>query len=427
MLNTWSNTRYRIENYLNSSTKARDLSWALGVFTLWRLFLSALGVVFLRGYIPSPPWVGESIYESHWLTAPDLNPVVTTFVNSWYRWDTGWYLNIAAFGYGPENGSIIFPPLYPLLIRALAPLVGGHYLLSALCISSLFALLTIYLLLRLIRLESDEQTAHRAALLLIAFPTGFYLLAGYSESLFLATTLLAWLMARRGKWYLAGIAATFSTLARLQGWLIVLPLAWMVLSFDLLSLDLKPSQKVRQTLRAFRQKMYWHTVLTRLKKGAWATLLLPPLAFIGFQVWLKLAGFGSISSAYLHIWHMTIVPPWQGLQMIVKRLFTTSLLVTDWVDLTLFIAFVFLSFVSLRRLDPTYSLYIWSTLGLILMRGYSVHLMAGFMRYMLTLFPIFFLLAIFGKKSSRQYSFLILFIPVQIILLWLFLHWFWVA
>ena len=427
MLSAWSNTKYRLTNYLDSSTNIRDFSWALSVIILWRLLLSVLGVVFLRDYLPNPPWVGEPIYETHWVTAPNWNPAISTFVNSWFRWDTGWYLKIAAYGYSPDDGSIIFPPLYPFLIRIFAPLVGGHYLLSALCISSLFALLTILLLLRLVRLDSNEHTARRAALYLIAFPSGFFLLAGYSESLFLALTLLAWLMARQGRWFLSGLAATLSTLARLQGWLIVLPLAWMVLSPKTLHENLTPSQQVFQTFRLFRYKSYWQTVLMRVKQGAWVTLFLPPLAFLSFQTWLDLTGLGSISSAYLHVWKMSIVPPWEGLSSIVQRLFSSQLMFIDWVDLILFVTFVVLSFASLRHLEPAYSLYIWSTLGLILMRGYSAHLMAGFMRYMLTLFPVFILLAKFGGKRTFHFTLLILFVPLQIFLLWLFLHWIWVA
>ena len=52
-------------------------------------------------------------------------------VRPWERWDTVWYLKIAEHGY-TDYGSTAFLPLYPLLIRVVGTLLGGHVLLDQL-------------------------------------------------------------------------------------------------------------------------------------------------------------------------------------------------------------------------------------------------------------------------------------------------------
>ena len=56
------------------------------------------------------------------------------------------------------------------------------------------------------------------------FPTSFFLLAPYSESLFLFLVLFALWAARRGKWELAGLAGIGASATRNIGVLLVLPL-----------------------------------------------------------------------------------------------------------------------------------------------------------------------------------------------------------
>ena len=55
-----------------------------------------------------------------------------------------------------------------------------------------------------------EEIAERAVLLLLLFPTSFFLTAFYTEGLFLLLTVGAFLAARRGRWAVAGALATLS-------------------------------------------------------------------------------------------------------------------------------------------------------------------------------------------------------------------------
>jgi hypothetical protein len=60
--------------------------------------------------------------------------------------------------------------------------------------------------------------------LLLAAPNAFFLSSGHSESAFLAATTLAFLLAERGRWVAAGVAAA-AALIRAPGVLLLLPLA----------------------------------------------------------------------------------------------------------------------------------------------------------------------------------------------------------
>lgn len=55
-----------------------------------------------------------------------------------------------------------------------------------------------------------------AVLYLIASPAGFFLAAGYTEALFLAFALTAWLASRRGRWPLAALLAGGASFIRLK-------------------------------------------------------------------------------------------------------------------------------------------------------------------------------------------------------------------
>src|SRR5262249_60087217 len=79
---------------------------------------------------------------------------------------------------------------------------------------------------RLARLDLSPEQARTSRLLLLFAPPAFVLFAPYSESLFLLCVVLCLLMARRGRWWLAGAAGALAALTRQQGVFLALPLAW---------------------------------------------------------------------------------------------------------------------------------------------------------------------------------------------------------
>jgi hypothetical protein len=146
-------------------------------------------------------------------------------LSSWQRWDALWFQQIAQNGYHAGDGTYRFGPLYPILVHVFSPALGGAPVAAELVVSGLAFLTASFLMYCLARELVGPVTAALAVALLAFFPTGFLLLAPYSQGLLLALTLLTFLLARNGRSWLAGIAGFAAALTHPIGMLLFLPLA----------------------------------------------------------------------------------------------------------------------------------------------------------------------------------------------------------
>jgi hypothetical protein len=393
----------------------REWTLCLALFLVLRLTASALGYVVASG--PQPERLSS---DPVYLQADALlhdDRFSQLFVNVWERWDTGWYLKIAAFGYDPADGTASFAPLYPWLTGLLGRLTG-NYLFSALLISNLAALAVFILLYEVARAEglTGEQPVF-AVLFLGFFPSAFFLLAAYTDSLFLALVLGAWLAARREKWLPAGLLGGLAALTRLQGGLLTLVLGWAWLS--------RSADSASAPFRVNPQG-FWKRLLATLRKPSWLATLLPALASVGWVVYLGAAGLGSVPATLAGHWGIRTVAPWTGVWLFLERLFTRQLYFIDFVDLAVLTGVLVLLVLGLRRVDPALSLYAWLSLAVFFMRGTPPHLLDSFNRYLLALFPAFLVLAKVRSKPMRLAAWVVSF-GLQAFLLMGFLDWRWIA
>jgi hypothetical protein len=149
-----------------------------------------------------------------------------------HQWDSHWYARIAAEGY-PDRlprerehmAEVGFFPGYPLAVRLVARATGMPVEQATLAASQLAAWgVWAYVLLFLRRGRVPAALAVAAVLLLAAHPSAFFLVAGYSESLFLCATLgfLYWSnVGGRTGWLIAALHGFVMTATRIVG----LPLA----------------------------------------------------------------------------------------------------------------------------------------------------------------------------------------------------------
>ncbi|HEX6845312.1 MAG TPA: mannosyltransferase family protein [Actinomycetota bacterium] len=205
-----------------SSPRLRE-GWrdALVVFLMVRLLLFGLSAIEGGMLLPPPP--GQPTTDSGY-PPPRLEPGWHMLVTATERQDALWYLRLATEGYREDDTSAAFFPLYPATVRAVSWLPGIGPLGAALLVSNLAFLGALLVLHALTRLELGEERARHALWALALFPTGFFLMAPYAESLFLLLSLAAFWCARRDRWGWAAAAAVGAGLTRSVGALLVLGL-----------------------------------------------------------------------------------------------------------------------------------------------------------------------------------------------------------
>jgi hypothetical protein len=154
-----------------------------------------------------------------WVFARDDNPV-GPYLERWYTWDTQYFVKIAQHGYTEIPGDTgvyeAFFPGMPALLW-IVHLVIPSWIVAGLLISFVAGGIAVMAMARLAEEEFGTGVGARAALLLCVSPLGVFLAAGYTESLFLAFAVPAWLQARRGKWAAAALLAAGASCVRITG------------------------------------------------------------------------------------------------------------------------------------------------------------------------------------------------------------------
>lgn len=227
--------------------------------------------------------VGVLVWITVWTDAAPSAHVPESVSQVWQHWDWVRYLDIAEHGYSLRKihgASIAFFPGFPALIY-LTHLIVHQWVLTGLVISFVSGAVACVALARLIGYEADawagrdsraedgadgatgadgetaaaggeaaadraEPTAggsaplspalrHRLAainngLTMFLFsPAAVFLAIGYTESIFLAFALPAWLAARRRRWVPAGLLTAGATAIRIDGLFLFAALALMFL------------------------------------------------------------------------------------------------------------------------------------------------------------------------------------------------------
>lgn len=140
------------------------------------------------------------------------------FLEPWVRWDAVHHLNLAMRGYFDISvGETIFYPMYAGFTRLVAILIGNQYIIAGLFLSTLATFFTLLLLKQVGDRVFDSSTGTWSSIALAIYPLSFFLIAPYTESLFLAFTLGGFLAAYDRRWWLAGLLSIFASLTRGPG------------------------------------------------------------------------------------------------------------------------------------------------------------------------------------------------------------------
>jgi len=325
------------------------------------------------------------------------------FARGLANWDAGWYLKIAAHGY--DARSIVFFPLFPLLIRSLS-LLGLPGPAAGLIIANLSFLAALWLLMLLARTDGWRfPAAYRAALSLALFPTGVFFSAVYTESLFLALVLAAFLCARRRHWGAACLLAALSALTRNPGLVLLPALGWEYLA-----------QKKEGSESLDRQALY---------------LFLVPLLFAAFPLYQKF--FFGDALAFVHhdsltVWGRLATWPVRPVILTFKDLVPPHF-VYWWTSLLDDLLFAILAAVLLvlgsGRLRTSYLVYAGLSLLMPLSSYVRDEPLASLPRYVIVLFPVYLVLA--RCRRRVRLFLLVLFSALLLLFTVLYVNGFWVA
>lgn len=171
--------------------------------------ITILTVVFVTinqlPYTPTFPYAQDLL--------PQFGPRLLT---TWAQFDGVHYLTIITKGYHAADLIQAFFPGYPLLVNLASlnnhinPLIIGLY------ISLSSFILSLYFLYQLILLDKSIS-ANKIIIALLLFPTSFFFIAFYTESFFFLCVILSFYLARKRRWALAGIFGALASFTRLTG------------------------------------------------------------------------------------------------------------------------------------------------------------------------------------------------------------------
>ncbi|MBI4260856.1 MAG: hypothetical protein HY658_09860 [Actinobacteria bacterium] len=350
--------------------------YCLKVFLALRVALFLLGLLAV-GVLPAL----DGVDVPGW-PAPPLSPGPHNMFTAFERQDALWFLRIATLGYGDEGRTAAFFPLYPLLIRALSPLLGGHPLAAALVVSNAAfagALIALYFLSAS---ELSEAAARRAVLYLAVFPTSFFFLAPYSESPFLLLSILAFWGARRGRWAVAGLAGAGAAATRAVG--IVLAPALLV----------EAVHQVRERRPGARSGIPWAAVVG--------------LGTVAVLAWWGLArGDATAPLDVQSQWQREQALPWVSLWWATREAFRWfgvypgGYHLLDWIVV---VPALGLAGIALARLRPGYAVYAWASILVPLSLPYPGRPLLSMPRFLAVVFPLVWALAMLTEGRPRRHE-----------------------
>ncbi len=335
---------------------------------------------------------------------PSLTRDLGWVTDVWARWDSVWFLRIAEHGYGAASSgaAAAFYPLYPLTLAGAGRALDGHYVLAGILVSLAAALAAFLLLYRLAEDRLGAEGARRAVLYLAVFPMSLFLQAVYSESLFLALALAAFLLAERRHWLGAGAAAGLAVLTRVTG------------------VALLPALAIMAWRRPERRR-------------ALAGLAIAPVLFAAYPLYLGLARGDALAFAHAQgFWnrHVSRAGPlggiWDGLRSAwagVEQLASGSHTHVYWtpvrdtdpmraatVNLEAFaflVLLIALTVLAWRRLGAPYGLFSAISLAIPLSVPSERWPLLSMPRFGLVLFPCFLALAALGGRPRVHTAILV--------------------
>jgi dolichyl-phosphate-mannose-protein mannosyltransferase len=303
--------------------------------------------------------------------APPVHPGWSAALSAFERFDALWFLRIAQSGYVSGDGSAAFFPGYPLAIRTVAFALGGRPYLASELVSNGAFVAALAVLYRLTEDELGRDVARWSVVFLAVFPTAYFFVFPYSESLFLLFVVMAFLAARRRWWLVAGLAAALAAFTRSIG--IVLAPALLI--------------------EALHQREEGRGPALPGAAAAGATAL-GTVAYAGW--WQVAHGDWLIPLVRQQNWQRELSWPWHTLSE------ATRIAWQRWggpgggywvFDLAVIVPVLIGAVLVATRFRPSYGVYVWGSLLAPMTFVFAGRPLMSMPRFVLTCFPVVWILA----------------------------------
>lgn len=317
---------------------------------------------------------------------------------SWAQWDGGHYFDIAKDGY-LLNSDFAFFPVYPALIRFFSTFLQ-NYLLTGLLISNISFLIFLFIFYKFVKEKYSTKIAFYSTVTLLTFPTTFFAVSYYSESVFLLLASIVFIFLGSKKFLLASIAVSIASLTRFIGVFLIISIVYSYLA----------------QIKFNFKKINWH--LTHITVAFFGIAIYALYLFANFNAPLK---FLSVQS----IWERQILDPVSTIFSYIWAILTSQgRPINDYFDFLLTLLFLGILIAGIKKISS--SLWIFSMLVILIPA--STGTLTSMPRYLLASLGAFVILGQYlANKPKLRLVIWTVSLIAQAILAVRFVNGYWVA
>jgi hypothetical protein len=369
----------------------QKLAWkeAIWIFGLSRLLIIMISY---RSVILFPI---DDAHIPSYVVLENCSTNIQCFLQSWWRWDTVHYVEVAYNGYHYDLSNTAFFPLFPLLMHSLGTLLGGSVVAdytAGLILANICFYGALVLFYQLVCEDFDHNIARKALFYLALAPYAIFFFTAYTESLFLLLSLAVFFFLRRGRpldWWLAGLCGFLAVITRSTGIILLVPFFICIL-----------------------EKFGIHTFVTRenwgQKLNAILSMVLIPsgLLIYMFYLWKSFGNPWLFSIEQTRVWFRSLSFPWMGIFYCIKALFVSPFLFQqNLADLFFTLMPLTILIIGWKHLPLHYTLFSLAMILYVLCYpvldqqnpDLTYMPLMSVPRYLLVIFPIFILLGQWSK------------------------------
>lgn len=193
----------------------------LGFYFIWLIVINIFAFYVLNRFNFSADTAYTWINSEEFYQNKNLN-----FIDLRVHWDSFWYLRIAENGYEyipKQLASIAFFPMYPLLIRITSSLPLISPALAGWIISTVTLSIGLVFFYKLVKKFHSDIDPIEPIILLLIFPTAFFMNSVYTESIFLTVSIIFFYYLLQRKFIIAALLISLASLCRINGLFLLVP------------------------------------------------------------------------------------------------------------------------------------------------------------------------------------------------------------